>query len=284
MDRKKIYFTAAGIGAGLLVRSVMRKPASADLFGKVVMITGRASGLGLALAREFAAEGCRLALAANDPAELGAAQAELESRRAHVFTARCDVTNLAHVDGAAEAVLNRFGHVDILINNAGQIEITPAGEMSLEDFERAMDLMFWGVVYPTRAVLPHMLDRKSGRIVNIVADGSSIAPHLLPRDCAKFAAIGFSEGLRAELLPQGIPVLTIVPAPAMSEARMARHIVTATGRGEANGLGVAGRTDVAAFVHELLADSETPPNRQRKPMVKALTTIGRFAARRYLSS
>jgi NAD(P)-dependent dehydrogenase (short-subunit alcohol dehydrogenase family) len=226
MDRKKIYFTAAGIGAGLLVRSVMRKPASTDLFGKVVMITGRASGLGLALARDFAAEGGKLALAGNDPAELAAAQTELESRGAHVFTVRCDVTNLAHVDGATEAVLDRYGRIDILINNAGLIEIADLSEMSLEDFERAMDLMFWGVVYPTRAALPHMLERKSGCIVNIVPDGSAIAPHLLPRDCAKFAAIGFSEGLRAELLPQGISVLTIVPAPAMTEAR------TATWRGQ----------------------------------------------------
>src|SRR5207253_8475561 len=199
------------------------------LYSKVVLITGGAGGLGLALAREFAAEGCRLAFAGNDPGDLDLARQDLEARGAHVFTTRCDVTNLAQVDGAAEAVVNHYGQIDILVNNAGRIETAEQREMSLEDFERAMDVMFWGLVYPTRAALPHMLDRRGGRIVNIVSAGIKTPAHLLPRDCAKFAAIGFSEGLRAELLPDGISVVTIVPpAIAMNEGRTARHIVTAT--------------------------------------------------------
>src|SRR5262249_45480683 len=147
MNRKTLYFTAAGIGAGLLVRSVMRKPAGMDLYSKVVLITGRASGLGLALAREFAAEGSRLALACNDPSELYAARQELEARGAHVFTARCDVTNLAQVEGVVGTVVNHYGQIDILINNAEGIVSADLREMSLDDFERAMDVMFWGIVY-----------------------------------------------------------------------------------------------------------------------------------------
>jgi NAD(P)-dependent dehydrogenase (short-subunit alcohol dehydrogenase family) len=232
MDRKKVYLTAAGIGAGLLMRTVMRKPAGLDLFSKVAMITGRAGGLGLALAREFAAEGARLALIANDPADLDYAHHDLIERGAHVFATRCDVTNMAQVDGAVEAVIDRYGQVDILINTAGRMETTDLEEISLDDLERAMDVMFWGIVYPTRAALPHMLERRGGRIVNVVT-GAPFASHLLPRDCAKSAAISFSEGLRAKLLPVGVSVVTIAPGMLpTSESRLARHIVSAARRGE----------------------------------------------------
>jgi NAD(P)-dependent dehydrogenase (short-subunit alcohol dehydrogenase family) len=280
MDRKTLYLAVAGIGAGLIVRGVLRKPAGLDLYSKVVLITGSAGGLGLALAREFAAEGCRLALAGNDPAGLDQTRHDLQARGAPVFITRCDVTNLAQVDGATEAVIDHYGRIDILVNNAGRIDPAALREMSLEDFERAMDLMFWGIVYPTRAVLPQMLERRAGRIVNIVSGDGHAAPHLLPRDCAKFAAIGFSEGLRAELLPEAISVITIVPPVApQSDARTARHIVTAARRGNANGLGVTGRSDIGRLIHDLLAGPHSVPS---TPVISALTAIGRLAARRYL--
>src|SRR5690349_18661783 len=115
MHRKTLYLTAAGIGAGLLVRGVLRKPAGIDLYSKVVLITGSAGGLGLALARQFAAEGGKVALACNDTAELEEAWSELKTRGADVFSTRCDVTNLAQIEGAVEAVFNHYGQIDILI-------------------------------------------------------------------------------------------------------------------------------------------------------------------------
>ena len=209
---QKLGFVAVGVAAGLVARSVLRRRSEMDLFGKVVLITGGSRGLGLAMAREFAAAGCKVALCARDAAELERARQDLESRGAQVYAARCDVTNLAEVDGLIGAVLARFGGIDILINNAGQIQVGPVREMTLADFEQAMDVMFWGVVYPTRSVLPHMLERRAGRIVNITSIGGKVAvPHLLPYDCAKFAAVGFSEGLRAELIGEGIKVVTIAP-------------------------------------------------------------------------
>ena len=213
MDRKeKLWFVAAGVGAGLVMRNLLRTRTGMDLYGKVALITGGSRGLGLALAREFAAEGCKIAICARDPTELERAREDLESRGAQVYAARCDVTNLAEVDGLIGSVLERFGSIDILVNNAGQIQVGPVQEMTLADFEQAMDVMFWGVVYPTRSVLPHMLERRDGRIVNITSIGGKVAvPHLLPYDCAKFAAIGFSEGLRAELATEGIKVVTIAP-------------------------------------------------------------------------
>jgi short-subunit dehydrogenase len=84
--------------------------------------------------------------------------------------------------------------------------------MTVEDFEEAMGIMFWGALYPTLAVLPQMLRRKSGRIVNITSVGGKVsAPHLLPYGCAKFAHVALSEGLRAELASQGISVITVTP-------------------------------------------------------------------------
>jgi NAD(P)-dependent dehydrogenase (short-subunit alcohol dehydrogenase family) len=103
--------------------------------------------------------------------------------------------------------------IDLLVNNAGEIQAGPLESMALEDFERALRIMFWGTVYPTWTVLPQMRERQSGRIVNITSIGAKVAvPHLLPYTCAKFAMIGFSEGLRAELAGKGIQVVTIAPA------------------------------------------------------------------------
>jgi short-subunit dehydrogenase len=102
--------------------------------------------------------------------------------------------------------------VDILVNNAGTIQVGPFESMTTKDFEDAMRVMFWGMLHPTLTVLPDMLGRRSGRIVNITSIGGKVSmPHLLPYGCAKFAAVGLSEGLRAELKSQGIRVTTIVP-------------------------------------------------------------------------
>ena len=112
----------------------------------------------------------------------------------------------------AAQVASHFGPVDVLVNNAGIIQVGPLASMRLQDFEEAMAVMFWGVVYPTLAILPSMRARHSGIIVNITSIGGIIsAPHLVPYSCAKFAAVGLSEGLRAELARDGISVTTIAP-------------------------------------------------------------------------
>jgi NAD(P)-dependent dehydrogenase (short-subunit alcohol dehydrogenase family) len=276
MDRKKLYLTAAGIGAGLLARSVLRRPTGASLFGKIVLITGATSGLGRTLAREFAAAGCKLALCALAPARLDGARQELEAHFAHVFTVRCDVTNPAQVDGMVETVVERYGRVDILVNNASRA----AQGGTLEDLEQAMEAMFWGIVYPTRAVLSHMQEQRAGCIVNITSDGGQPATaHLLPQDCARFAAIGFSEGLRSQLLPQNITVVTVAPAGlSMDESRAARQIVTATERGGVNGLDPGDHAGILPPVSAALDGK----SQHRTPAMSLLAMLGRMAASRYL--
>ena len=286
MDRKKLYLTAAGIGAGLLVRSVLRRPKGENLYGKVVLITGAARGLGRSLARGFAAEGAKLAICDHDPAELEEARLEVAARGTHVLALRCDVTNLAQVDGMAEAAIEHYGGIDILVNNAGAVYTGAQQQMTLEDFEQAMAGMFWGIVYPTRAVLPHMMDRKAGRIVNITSTGDKFAAsHLLPQDCAKFAAIGFSEGLRAELLEQNISVVTVAPGRlSPNHARAARQIVTAAERGEANGMSPGHQSDILRVIGDLLPLESHGQDENLTTVRSALTALARIAARRYLRS
>src|SRR4051812_22260275 len=91
----------------------------------------------------------------------------------------------------------RYGQIDILVNNAGVIAVGPLEAQTVNDFEESMNVMFWGPVYPTLAVLPQMLSRRGGSIANITSIGGKVSiPHLIPYNCVKFAAVAFSEGLR----------------------------------------------------------------------------------------
>ena len=253
-----------------------------NLRGKAAVITGGSRGLGLALARCLAAEGCRIAICARNEDELERAARDLRTRAADVMTQRCDVANKEQVEQFIAAVQDRFGSVDLLVNNAGVIQVGPVDALTHEDFQSAMDIMFWGVVHPTLAALPHMLARGSGHVVNITSIGGKIAvPHLLPYSCAKFAAVGFSEGLRTEVKSRGVEVLTVAPglmrtgsyvnalfkgrdteeaawfsvsasAPlvSMSADRAARKIVASIRRGDAERI-LSPQASIAARMHGL---------------------------------
>jgi len=210
--KKALAWTAAGVGAAVAARQLVRYSRSIDLRGRTVMITGGSRGLGLVLARELASEGARLAICARDPEELERARADLAERGADVIAVPCDVTDQERVDWAVGTILEVFGRIDILINNAGVIQVGPFETMTLEDFDNAMRSHFWGPLYTTLAVLPGMRGRKGGRIVNISSIGGRISsPHLLPYGSSKFALAGLSEGLRAELAKDGILVTTVLP-------------------------------------------------------------------------
>lgn len=258
--------TAALAAAGALTWVAWRaaRP-GADLRGQVVAITGGSRGLGLLLAEEFAALGCRIAICARDEVELRRAEERLAGSGTEVLATRCDVSVRHEVEEWIAAVSGRFGGVDVLVNNASVIQVGPLESMTVEDFEDALAINYLGGLYAVMAVLPVMRERRAGRIVNITSIGGKVAvPHLLPYDAAKFAMVGLSEGLRAELARDGIPVTTIVPglmrtgsptnaffkgrqeleftwfslgdatpATAMSARRAARRIVLAARRGEA---------------------------------------------------
>ncbi|MFP5265032.1 MAG: SDR family NAD(P)-dependent oxidoreductase [Blastocatellia bacterium] len=206
-----LMFAAAGAGAILAIRALARKAAEYDMRGRVVLITGGSRGLGLVMARELAREGAHLAICARDEVELTRAYEDL-NWRTRVLALPCDVTDRAQVEGLVRAVEDHYGRIDVLINNAGVIQVGPMEVMTLEDYEEAMRIHFWAPLYMTLAVLPEMRRRREGRIVNISSIGGKISvPHLLPYSASKFALVGLSEGLRSELAKDGVVVTTVCP-------------------------------------------------------------------------
>lgn len=212
-DQSNALKTAAiALGAVGLGRFLWRKMTEYDLRDKTVLVTGGSRGLGLVLAREFAANGARVAICARDEQELEQASDDLQSRGADVLAVKCDVTNMAEVTNMVDRVRQRFGKIDVLVNNAGTIQVGPLEVMNREDFEKAMLAHFWGPLNTILAVLPEMRERRDGRIVNISSIGGKIAvPHLVPYSASKFALVGLSKGLFAELRKDGIVVTTVCP-------------------------------------------------------------------------
>ncbi len=211
MQKRTAYLLAAGAGAWLAWRAY-RTYFGYDLRDQVVLITGGSRGLGLVLAREASRQGARVAICARDADELARARADLRDRGASVFAIPCDVTNADQVAEMVRAVETHFGRIDVLINNAGVIQVGPVEEMTLADYREAMAAHYWAPLYATLAVLPAMRARRAGRIVNISSIGGKLAvPHLVPYDASKFALVGLSEGLRAELARDGIVVTTVCP-------------------------------------------------------------------------
>ncbi|HEY0192806.1 MAG TPA: SDR family oxidoreductase, partial [Kofleriaceae bacterium] len=183
-----------------------------DIDGKVVVITGGSRGLGLVLARTLVERGARVAICARDLDELGRARRELEQLGGEVFSAQCDVTDRDDVLNFIAAVEDDFGAIDILINNAGVIQVGPIEHMTADDFEQALSVNLRGPLHAMLAVLPGMRRRNAGRIVNIASIGGRVAvPHLAPYSTSKFALVGLSEGMRAELIKDGIYVTTVCP-------------------------------------------------------------------------
>jgi NAD(P)-dependent dehydrogenase (short-subunit alcohol dehydrogenase family) len=211
-NKNALMLAAAGVGTLLAARSLLRRWTDYDLRGKSVLITGGSRGLGLVMAREFASEGARVAICARDPVELERARQDLARRGAEVLAVPCDVTERAQVNELIQLVGRHFGAIDVLVNNAGVIQVGPAEVMTLDDYDEAMRVHFWGPLYTTLAALPDMRRRRAGRIVNISSIGGKIGvPHLVPYSASKFALVGLSEGLRAELVKDGILVTTVCP-------------------------------------------------------------------------
>jgi NAD(P)-dependent dehydrogenase (short-subunit alcohol dehydrogenase family) len=202
--------TGAGLALGL--QTIQRQSRKMDFKKRVVVITGGSRGLGLVMAHKLAEEGAYLALLARDPAELERAEAQLAPHETEVFTISCDVSRQEEVEAAIERVIECYGRLDVLINNAGVIQVGPFEHMTTRDFEQAMAVHFWGPLYTTLAALPYMRQQGGGRIVNISSIGGKVSvPHLLPYSTSKFALVGLSDGLRAELTQDRIFVTTVCP-------------------------------------------------------------------------
>jgi NAD(P)-dependent dehydrogenase (short-subunit alcohol dehydrogenase family) len=260
---RALLLATLGVGGYLAYRAL--KPRY-DFRGKHVLITGGSRGLGLVLARELASRGARLSICCRDPDELELARQDLSARAASVFGGICDVTDRGSIREFIAAARESNGPIDVLVNNAGIIQVGPLESMREVDFEQSLRTHFWAALYTSLEVIPEMKERRTGRIVNIASIGGKVAiPHLLPYTAGKFALVGFSHGLRAELLRWGIVVTTVnpglmrtgshinaefkgrhdeeyawfalggsVPGFSMNAARAAREIIAACARGDAD--------------------------------------------------
>ena len=201
---------------------LLRSRQSVDFNGRVVVISGGSRGLGLCIAREFAKAGAKLALLARDEDELKTAKTQLEAMGATVLIVVADVTD-PHDDVAAiNRVVERFGGVDVLINNAGIIQVGPLEHMLDSDFKDAIDLHIWAPLRLTRAALPYLKRSGQGRIVNIASSGGLIAmPHMAPYAVSKFGMVGLSDALRNELAKDKIKVTTVCPGPIRTGSHVA---------------------------------------------------------------
>lgn len=174
---------------------------------KTVLITGSSSGFGKLACKKFQSEGWNVIATMRSPekdTELG--------QMANVFVTQLDVTDKADVERGVAAGLEKFGQIDVLINNAGFGTNGFLEEASEEDVRSQMDTNFTGVVYATQAVLPTMRKQKSGVILNITSMAGTVGlPMFTLYNASKFAVEGLSEALKFELEPFGIKVKTIAP-------------------------------------------------------------------------
>jgi len=186
------------------------------LNGKIVAITGGASGIGREMALAFAREEAHLALLDIDPEQLDATVAELTSLGTTVNGYRCDVSNSEDVARVAAKILEDFEHVDVLVNNAGIVIGKPAAEVSYEELRRIVDINTLGVMWVTRQFLGDMMTRNSGHIVNIAsASGLLGVPRQTDYCATKFAVVGYSDALRMEMKKfgcRGVKVSCICPS------------------------------------------------------------------------
>jgi NAD(P)-dependent dehydrogenase (short-subunit alcohol dehydrogenase family) len=181
--------------------------------GSVAIVTGAARGIGLAISRELADQGAYVVLTDSDPRQLEDALRSLRQYGARVTSVECDVTSDASVDAMIDYVTQQHGRIDILVNNAGVGLGGPVESIPIDEWRWIIDVNLLGVVRCWRAVLPAMISRGSGHIVNVASSAALFAdsPQAIPYVATKSAVWGASRALRAYLLPKGIGVTVLCP-------------------------------------------------------------------------
>jgi NAD(P)-dependent dehydrogenase (short-subunit alcohol dehydrogenase family) len=174
-------------------------------------ITGSSRGFGRELARAALAAGHDVAATARRPEQLADLEAGAGGR---LLPLRLDVTDPSDVQAAVAAAVDRFGRIDVVVNNAGYADLAPIETTSDEDFRRQFETNFWGVVAVTKAVLPQLRAQGGGTVVQFSSIGGRVggSPGIAPYQAAKFAVDGFSRVLAAETAPFGVRVLVVEPS------------------------------------------------------------------------
>lgn len=188
---------------------------------KVVLITGASSGIGEATARHLAAKGYRVVLGARRTERLQKLAAELRASGGTAEYRALDVTSLDHTKAFAEFALKTFGRIDVIVNNAGVMPLSPLGELKIEEWNRMIDVNIRGVLHGIAAVLPHMTARKSGHVINVSSIGGyQVWPTTSVYSGTKFAVRAITEGLRQE----SKEIRTTIISPGVVESELADTI------------------------------------------------------------
>jgi short-subunit dehydrogenase len=177
-----------------------------------VVITGASQGIGKAIALLFSQQGYNTVLASRTGDRLFALAQELKTAGHSVLAVPTDVRDPQQVQNLIDQALAEYGSVDVLVNNAGIYISGPADTFSLDDWHQAIDTNLWGYIHTIHALLPHLLEKKSGTIVNISSIGGKVPiPYLVPYSTSKFAVTGLTQSLQSELSPKGITVCGVYP-------------------------------------------------------------------------
>ncbi len=184
----------------------------ASMRGKVAVITGASTGIGQAAAEAFAREGATVVLAARSEGRLERIAADIERAGGRAVPVAVDVTDRSAVFEKMNEVAASQGSIDVLVNNAGIGLLSPVDGMDPEELKRIFEVNFFGLIWCTQAVLPHMIRQRSGRIVNVSSvAGKRALPHISAYCASKFAVQAFSDSLRMEVAEHGIAVTVLCP-------------------------------------------------------------------------
>jgi NADP-dependent 3-hydroxy acid dehydrogenase YdfG len=189
-----------------------------NIEGKVIVITGASSGLGEATARHLAAQGAAVALGARRADRIESLAAEIREKGGKAIALATDVTKRLQVQKLVDAAVQEWGRVDVILNNAGIMPLSPLERLNVDEWDQMIDVNLKGVLWGIAAVLPHMKEQKSGHIINV----SSVAGHVLFGGSAVYSATKFgvralSEGLRQEVKPYNIRTTIISPGAVKTE-------------------------------------------------------------------
>lgn len=189
------------------------------LTGKIAIVTGASSGIGEATALALSKAGAKVAIGARRTDRLEALKAKIEKNGGEVFVQKLDVTKKAECDSFVENVVKKWGTVDILVNNAGLMPLSFFKNLKVSEWDQMIDVNIKGVLYCTGAVIPHLVAKKSGHIVNLSSVAGRIVFPAGSVYCAtKHAVAAFSEGLRQEFsVRYNIRVTSIEPGVVATE-------------------------------------------------------------------